>query len=162
MADEEHDWIRMHTAETIAEMLVRRDFPFLASARIWCLGRPKATVSRGRVTLAKAKLPSNELRAVVEDTGGRIDYLIVIGQDAWDTLSANQREALMYHELMHCAGWDDEADAWTLRGHDIEVFAKEIERNGAWRADLRTFFDTLRGVQQELFAPPESAPMGTP
>ena len=99
---------------------------------------------------------------MVEDTGGRIDYLIVIGQDAWDTLSANQREALMYHELMHCAGWDDEADAWTLRGHDIEVFAKEIERYGAWRADLRTFFDTLRGVQQELFAPPESAPMGTP
>ena len=103
-------------------------------------------------------MPSHELRAVVEDAGGRIDYLIVIGQDAWDALSANQREALMYHELSHFVGWDDETETWTLRGHDIEVFAKEIERYGAWRGDLRVFFDTLRGVQQELFGPPDPAP----
>ena len=146
----ERPWLRMHTAETIVENLVRREFAYLADAEIWCLGRPKATQSRGRVVLAKAKRPSAEVRAIAEDLGQRVDYLIVIGQDSWETLTERQREALIFHECCHFAGYDAETETWGLRGHDVEAFAKEITHYGAWKSDLKAFFETVL-VQGDLF-----------
>lgn len=150
-AEEERTWLRMHSAEAIVEQLVQRDFPYLGDAHIWCLGRPKASKTRGRVVWAKAKKPSPELQAVADDAGHVIDYLIVIGQDQWDVLTTRQREALIFHELCHFAGFDHEAGTWDLRAHDVEAFAREVEKYGAWKTDLQMFFETIKGTQPDLW-----------
>lgn len=152
----EHEWIRMHTAEQVVERLVKSDFPHLTDAHIWCLGRPTATRSRGRWVLAKASSPSPALKAVAEDGGGNIDYVIVVARDVWEErLTPPQREALIYHELCHFAGHDHEAGRWELAGHDAEMFAAEVEKYGAWRDDLRAFFRRVKAAQMDLFAADE-------
>ena len=53
--------------------------------------------------------------------------------------NAQQTEALLYHEMLHCAL--EERDNGgppkiTTVSHDIEAFNKEIERYGLWMSDL--------------------------
>jgi len=53
--------------------------------------------------------------------------------------NAQQTEALLYHEMLHCAVEEREEGPpkITTVSHDIEAFDKEIERYGLWMEDLR-------------------------
>jgi hypothetical protein len=62
----------------------------------------------------------------------------VIGHDAWEKLSAEQRIIVLDHELCHAAG-QDLLGRWTLTGHDVEEFSAIIRRYGTWTADLQLF-----------------------
>jgi hypothetical protein len=70
-----------------------------------------------------------------------IDMLIKI---AWDNcrrlkITANQMEALLYHELCHFEVETDDNDKQklTMRYHDVEEFNAVILRYGDWRHDVR-------------------------
>lgn len=80
----------------------------------------------------KCKLVSRELRYWCDS-----DWLIWLAADKvreaeW---GPDQIEALLFHELLHCALGGREEDKPAVRRHDNELFVLEIPRYGLWRDD---------------------------
>jgi hypothetical protein len=77
------------------------------------------------------------------------DFVICLNQEAWAGFNANQRAALLDHELYHAARAFDkngspkcDADGkptWRCRKHDVEEFAAVVGRHGLWKEDLVEF-----------------------
>lgn len=76
------------------------------------------------------------------------DFLILIDRNIWQGLDADQKLALVDHELSHMAqATEDDGETpkfhkdgspvWTIRGHDLEEFCGVVERRGLWSEDLR-------------------------
>jgi len=76
-----------------------------------------------------------------------VDYLILVDRPQWDSLDAERRERLMFHELSHVVVHEDEFGAprrsretgkpvLKLGPHDTEVFTAEILRYGPHVVDL--------------------------
>jgi hypothetical protein len=87
--------------------------------------------------------------------GGSLpDYLLILDREWWLEASATEREALIFHELMHCMialdregekRFTDEGDpVWAIRPHDLEEFNAVVRRYGAWKSDIRDFMEALR------------------
>ncbi len=110
---------------SMAERVIRRWHLHLLDARVGFLFRSESSASQGREVIGKAKKVSEELKSLLD-----LDFIIWISKPAWLALSPEGREALLDHELSHCAG--DEEDGWSIRGHDIEEFVAVIERHGLW------------------------------
>ena len=72
--------------------------------------------------------------------------------------NAQQTEALLYHEMLHCALEEredsDKPPKVTTVSHDIEAFNKEIERYGLWMQDL---VDTAAVMGAQLALPLDTA-----
>lgn len=79
--------------------------------------------------------------------GEPIDYLIVFDAALWQSMTKDQREMLMYHELLHLhAKEDPETGApklddqgrpmLTIAPHDTEIFHAEIKRYGPAALEL--------------------------
>lgn len=82
------------------------------------------------------------------------DFIIEVWLEYWDTASAMEREALLFHELRHiekAIKFKDgvETFKWRVRKHDVEVFMKEAERFGAWTPDLEALQDLLIETEEE-------------
>lgn len=86
------------------------------------------------------------------------DYIMILDQDWWDQASATRREALVFHELCHCAHardkdgelrfTDEGRPVWGIAAHDVEEFNAVVEKYGAWTLDLVMFLDAAkRGVR---------------
>lgn len=81
-------------------------------------------------------------------------FVVVINAPWWEQASAREREALVFHELLHVQQKVDKygtlkfdrdgLPAYGCRGHDVEAFHAEVARYGAWTADLADFAATLR------------------
>lgn len=77
------------------------------------------------------------------------EYLVVINAEWWGKASAEQREALLYHELCHVKQAVDQYGAlkfdrdgypvWALVEHDVTAFNAEVARYGAWTGDIASF-----------------------
>lgn len=86
--------------------------------------------------------------------GGLPDYVMVLDAKWWAQAAPMQREALVYHELLHAEharGRDGElrftADGlpvWGIVGHDVEEFHKVAARYGAWSPDIQAFIGALQ------------------
>jgi len=114
--------------------------PQLVGIPISACFRSKAKAKRSKIVLATAQLVTGRsayLAAAMHD--GADFYLIEVAEDEWETLSAEQRRALVDHELTHCAGVDPETRKLAIRGHDLEEFVCIVERHGAWTQDVATF-----------------------
>ena len=86
------------------------------------------------------------------------DFLILIDRNIWEGFDAEQKLALIDHELSH-AGQATEDDGetlkfhkdgtpvWSIRAHDLEEFCGVVARNGLWSEDIaamaRTIIDRL-------------------
>jgi len=70
--------------------------------------------------------------------------------------NAQQTEALLYHEMLHCKVEEqpDRPPKVTTVSHDIEAFNKEIERYGLWMQDL---VDTAAVMGAQLALPLDTA-----
>ena len=123
-----------------AEQLINQYHPHLHDARIAFVMRKEAPVTNGRTTMAKASKVTPLNQVLIE-----YDFLIWIAEDTWTSVTADQREALIDHELMHCAGNSDEG--WYMRQHDIEEFNAIIERHGMWRKDLVRMANAVRQLR---------------
>ena len=101
----------------------------LDGAKIAVIMRDKAGSSKGRTVMATASIPTAAIEPLLKE---KYSFVICIGQDAWDAAMPAQRDALVDHELCHCAIDDDGP---FIRPHDLEEFADVIERRGFWRQD---------------------------
>ena len=82
------------------------------------------------------------------------DFLMILEASFWMRATAQEREALVFHELCHAAHkvsregepvFDDEGNpVWEIRSHDIEEFNAVVARYGAWSEPVKRFRDTLR------------------
>jgi len=110
----------------------------LANARISYLFREDMTKVWAKAGRASAKV------AFLAD----IDFTIEFSWVTWLHLTAEQRIALVDHELCHCSRGDE--GGWVLIEHDVEEFAGIVHRWGLWRPSLRNFKGALDLAQIEL------------
>jgi len=96
----------------------------LKEARIGVIMRSEAPRTGGRIILGKAEKVSPKAQLYAP-----YDFIIWLSKDQYQLLAPLQREALIDHELCHCQ-W--EADAASLRPHDVEEFTEILERYGYW------------------------------
>lgn len=108
----------------------------------------------GRLTLGKCTSPSGLASFYSE-----MDWVIWIAADHARSmgLTAQQLEALLYHELLHCTLSDGDEPAPATIGHDIEAFLLEIEEYGFWKRDLEEAAKVFAGRQLRLLEPEEPA-----
>jgi hypothetical protein len=132
-----------HQPEAIGDVLVDALHHQLSHARVAYLFA-ESMGQDDRVTLGKAARASAKIRLL-----GDRDYVIDFNWTAWLKLTAEQRVALVDHELCHCAG-RNEKGAWTMRHHDVEEFTAIVGRHGLWTPDLQAFA-VPAAAQLELF-----------
>lgn len=106
------------------------------------------------IHLFKENLPRSLAKA--EKVGAKVrflsdwDFTIEYDWTQWRQLSAEQRIALVDHELCHCA-YDSDSEKWVLREHDVEEFGEVVDRWGLWRPALTEFGGAMRQhLQTEL------------
>lgn len=137
-------WEAGDDVRRMASDIIAHHHPHLADAEIVYLMRSPAARSRGREVMGQAKKASAQDNALYP---GTIDFIITLSGQDWRHLTDAHRQALLDHELCHCAG--NSEDGWEMRGHDVEEFAEIIRRHGTWTEDLR---ETRRAMEQmDLF-----------
>lgn len=116
--------------------LIATHFPHLAAARLLVLARESAEpTGEGQFAVAAAGVPTGDAEA------RQFDYVMWFAWDVWQALSDVDRDALVFHELMHCGR--DEAGNPELKHHDAGVFNRELELYGAWWVDAQQRFKAL-------------------
>lgn len=117
---------------SIVNRLIDSYFPHLKTARLVIAVRAKAEpVEDDKATVAAT--------GVNDDAGNSFDYICWFALDAWQLLDEREREAIVFHELMHCGR--DEAGRPALIDHDAQVFTAEVERYGAWWKSAQARFE---------------------
>lgn len=129
-------------AAEIARIIIPVLHDHLLNARIRYLFREQLSDCSAKASRAGAKL---EFLA-------EVDFLIEVNWTSWRHLSAEQRIALMDHELCHC-GRDLEKEKYVLVEHDIEEFGSIVRRWGLWHHQLAKFGKAVK-EQLELFTVP--------
>lgn len=83
-------------------------------------------------------------------------FVVVINAPWWEQAGPMEREALVFHELMHVQQKVDKFGApkfdkdglpvYGCQGHDIEEFRAVVARYGAWKGDIADFLHAARGA----------------
>lgn len=109
----------------------------LANAQVLCVFRDKAATSRGRTVLGKARHIGGLTRFLITEVTSPL-FVLEIAANTWETLTDEQRRALVDHELSHLRIEQDDDGHWIggTRGHDLEEFVAVVERHGLWKADV--------------------------
>lgn len=141
--------------------------PHLADALILLAWRVGWSEDKdGKLILGQCKKASDLGKELREH-----DFVILLNKEAWETLSDSQREALLDHELSHCAvSLDDKGKprkddrgrtVYRLRKHDIEDFTAVIRRHGCYKRDLEDFVHAaLEAKSTPLFQDDQQQPYG--
>jgi hypothetical protein len=114
----------------IAQELIEKYHPWLKEANIGFICRDKAAKSKGLYVFAQASKVPDKLKVVLD-----YDFLVWVSLEDWEDMVSETKEALIDHELSHCAG---HPYAWRIRGHDFEDFTHIIARHGYWTPALKT------------------------
>lgn len=126
--------------ETIAKDIIAtvEEHEDLGRARILYVFRDKATGSRGRLVLGKARKVTGLNRFLIDDETDLPLFVLEIARNTWDDLDEKARRALVDHELSHLVVEDDDDGnpVGRLRGHDLEEFIGVVDRHGLWKADV--------------------------
>lgn len=136
--------------------LIRAAEPDIA---IYMRTAPK--ISGGKSVIGTMSLPawqgplaSLALYLLAMDHGDVPDFILTLDGEWWETATARQREALVFHELLHCDQATDKdgerrfsregLPVWAIREHDITAFNAEVARYGAWTTDIQAFLGAAR------------------
>lgn len=125
--------------EEMAQDLIPEYHPELASARIGYIYVSEASKSGGKPIMGKARKLSGAIQHLLEK-----DFLIEVALDVWNTLSNDQRTALIDHLLERCTGEEDEKNGdmkWKTRDPDVSEFNSVLNRRGAWTEQLSGMVD---------------------
>ena len=146
-------FLRAYGPEQIARYLVKAYHVSIRKAQIAYLWKEQLSEGPTKVKLAHAQKAPAQLKFLAE-----VDFVLTFNHAAWRVLTAEQKIALVDHELAHC-DWDSETDKPALVPHDIEEFGLIVKRHGLWKPDLKAFGDcVLTSLQLPLF--PEEAGSG--
>lgn len=115
-------------------------------ALAWCTSW-KGDVD-GRVTLGKCRKASDLDRELAP-----YDFVILLHRPWWESVLTSEaaREAILDHELTHCARALDAITGavkrdergrcqWRLRKHDVEEFAEIVHRHGLYKGDVERLY----------------------
>lgn len=133
----------------------------IAKADIMVIMRHDPKIKGGKMILGTMGLPvfqgANAKFGVflLEAYHGAVpDFILTLDAEWWQGANEFEREALVFHELMHCMqALDREGEprfteegmpVWAIRAHDIEAFDEETRRYGAWKGDIASFRAALR------------------
>jgi hypothetical protein len=132
----------------ILDRLVEKRRPDLSEANIalaWRFGFKRN--KDGQLVLGKCKKVS-ELDKQFQGH----DFVIILNSEAWEHLSDEQREALVFHELCHAAIAEDQngnpkkdargRQVYRIKKHDIEEFGDVVALYGCYKQDLENFVAT--------------------
>ena len=119
----------------IVQDLISKFHPNLAlvDKEIAVIFRGKASKSGGQVILGKSSKAS-ELFGVLGKSNWK--FILEIAGDEWQTLSNDQRIALIDHLLCACKVEEDEKTQemkLSIAAPEVSFFWKELERHGDWR-----------------------------
>lgn len=137
------------TVKLIADSLISTYHPELATARVKYLFQEKAGKKNGKPLFGKAQKCSGLLEHFADT-----DFLLIVGQDIFNTLEQQARVAAIDHLLECCTGVEDEKDPaapmkWSTREPDIREFGTILSRYGAWNAELGGFISIAQGLLDE-------------
>ena len=80
------------------------------------------------------------------------DFRIEINFTIWNTLTNDQKRAVMDHELCHCGRLEDEktgTERYYIRKHDLEEFHDIVARYGPkWRPAVEEFVKRATGQEE--------------
>jgi hypothetical protein len=128
----------------IAEKLITDHRPELEGVNIVYMFKEKAGKKGDKLVIATAKKVSPKDNVAHSFKGKpNIDFIIEIGNDAWKELDSKQKEAVVFHELCHCAMQSkNEGDPEpTILQHEVEEFSSVIELFGCYTHDIQKFVD---------------------
>lgn len=112
-----------------AQNLIDNFHPVLSRARICFVFRSEAQKQGNRMIVGGACKVPDKMQPFLE-----YDFLIWLSEEDYTGMDDLRREALIDHELCHCAG--DPINGWKLRPHDIQEFSDVIKRHGVWSSDV--------------------------
>lgn len=115
----------------VVQRLIAKHFKPLRTSRIALLVRDRAEETEGDTSSVAAA-------GVNSDPSLPFEYVVWVAWEVWQMLDATEREAILFHELMHCGR--DEAGRPMLKPHDAGVFNEEIELYGVWWKDAQKKF----------------------
>ena len=129
--------------------LVRAHHHHLIEARIGAAWRRGLKRDKDNLLVLGKCVNASDLHKEFND----LDFVIVLNGEAWKTLDAKQRRALVDHELCHASVrkdkhgetvLDERGDpVYRVRKHDIE------QRHGLYKSDLRAFVETAMGKEPD-------------
>jgi len=78
------------------------------------------------------------------------DYVIEVWEPWWEQADDREREALIYHELLHIVRRRTRSGKlrWALRKHDVEEFTEVARAYGAWTPSLKEFYKGLDSYER--------------
>jgi hypothetical protein len=134
---------------TIATHLIAAHHTDLADVEIRYVFRAEHQTTGGKAVMGRARLVSGlnawliasvnpEAIMPADDEEPDRFFVIEIAEDIWRVLTADDRQALVDHELCHCileANADGDLKP-KLRGHDLEEFISVVGRHGVWRPEI--------------------------
>ncbi len=136
--------------ESVFQKVVAERFPMLSDVQFKLIFDNKKKVSKGNLVLASVELVNEKVRFLTTDNliPEGYDYLLNVDATAWEYATEEDKERLISHELNHVH--IDEKGKLKLIGHDVEDFAREIQRNvdnPNWAENLATL--TLAIYEQD-------------
>jgi len=141
---ESNKYTDAESVEALAKELIPVHHPEIASANMRFVFRTKAGTKNGRPVMGAVKKVSGVMKYLTD-----IDFLVEVAMDVYNTLSGEQRRALVDHLLERCTGEEDANDAganmkWKVREPDVHEFSSILSRYGAWNDDLMAFQNVLQ------------------
>lgn len=106
------------------------DFPYLEGANIKVVIDSKIRKSKGSVVLGRMKKANAVEKYLSEDANGvEIDYVMFLDGMLIDNCDDIDIRRVISHELQHCDYNSEADDPYKIKGHEIEDFYDEIEKN---------------------------------
>ena len=132
-------WVAEEPKEIASSIIKENHQARLGQAPILYLFRKKMKEA------AKASARSPKERAISAALGVELDFLIEFDWSTWIVMDEESKEALVDHELTHCAYTDrgDEIVPTTIE-HYIEEFPEIVERHGLWHSRLKKMADVMK------------------
>jgi predicted metallopeptidase len=78
------------------------------------------------------------------------DYVILLNENIWGKLNAQQKEAIIYHELLHCLGVVNKQGElkYKIVKHDIEEFGRVVAQYGPYLESVKAFLEEAKKAQK--------------
>ena len=79
------------------------------------------------------------------------NYVLLLHKDTWVELSEHQKNALVFHELMHIRSKEDKDKNvhWGVKKHDIELFICVVKKFGSWSPQLKVLESLMGDTEEE-------------
>ncbi len=159
----------------IAKRLIAMNHAHLReeSVRVEYVFRSDTPKKNGKLTLGVTRKVSGfpawlsrdkEAEPESEDAETSPYFALVIPRPEWLLMEPRMKEALVDHELTHCATKRDKKGNLQLyiKPHDLEEFNAIVERHGLWRRDVTQFLRSAKKHQGELDFVSEDADAESP